>query len=82
MTLSGRWLDFALRLRSMRPRHPHGSYLLRLVVLIGPDDEPVVWSRPEITLLEPSRTSLEALLGVFCASGDGLPAETLPSQEA
>lgn len=74
MTTPPEWQAIAARMASCAV-DPHGApRILTLRVLVDPQGTPVLWARPEVTVLEPKATALAAflaLVGEEVGDGDG-----------
>jgi len=53
------WLNIARRLQSKARGNQPGILLLRIDILVDMDGNPIIWSKPECTLMEPTRMGEE-----------------------
>ena len=55
------WLNFVRRVRSAAAKHNPGVIILQVTVIVDASGNPVGWSSPRCTPIEPSRNSEEIL---------------------
>ena len=53
------WLNIARRLQSKARGGQPGILLLKIDILVDMDGSPIIWSKPECTLMEPTRMGEE-----------------------
>ncbi len=53
------WLNIARRLQSKARGGQPGLLLMRIDILVDMNGNPIIWSKPDLTLMEPTRMGEE-----------------------
>ena len=63
------WDDVIARLRSLAPKADQGPSILGIRILCDTDGQPVLWTKPTVTVLEPKGCDVTGVLADLTTCG-------------